>query len=236
MNQASSLGPQVLLSLYKAAEEKHLAFYFNDEATENLMTQFNWGGRTAGDLCGDTPGCLNDYLQVVDANLGVNKANFFVKRKINQKIFIGEDLSVKERLDISYENTSQENTKYGGIYKNYLRLYLPSGSSIIKIQENDRDKVFKLDTTQELGKDVYGFLVEVNPQSTKTISVSYDLPHKFYWEKSGVYKLVVQKQLGAQNDPYILEMIYPQEWKTNSPTKFNGALDGDKVFQYSYHL
>ncbi|MBI3385247.1 DUF4012 domain-containing protein [Candidatus Gottesmanbacteria bacterium] len=243
----------LLILVEEELREKHLGFYLHDEATENLVARFDFGGRISGDVCGIQKNCLSDYLMVVDANLGVNKANYYIKKNVQHKINISEDLKISETVDITYENTDLGKTKLGGVYRNYLRVYLPPATQLTSLQVDKKDAPFiitkgdkkevegviNIEQTEELGKTAYGFLVEVPPANKKVISLYYQLPNLGEGEAEGLYKLVWQKQIGAQNDEYFLSFSHPGSWEVvQSPTEakttpgkieYGQSLDADKI-------
>ncbi len=223
--------PRFLLFLPDLIENKHLAFYFHSEALQNTMVRYNWAGKLGGSLCLDQPDCFFDYVMPVEANLGINKANYYLKRKIRQKIDITDDFYTHSQLDISWQNTSTKESKTEGTYSNYFRLYLPIGTELLRLVENGREVDFavvdeavkpnikttdKTDSskleiikTTEAGKVNYGLLIRVSPGETKTYSFYYQKPEKIEFEKNGLYKLLAQKQLGTDNDEYFLEINFP---------------------------
>lgn len=247
---------QLLLLVEEQLREKHLALSLHDEATENLISRFNWGGRISGDVCEDQANCINDYLMLADANLGVNKVNYFIKKNVAHKINIREDLKINETVDITYENTDLGKSKLGGVYRNYLRVYLPQGAQLTNLQIDQKDVQFMItngdkkeaegvltvEQTEELGKTVYGFLVEVPPANKKVVSIYYQLRDLWESQTEGLYKLIVQKQIGAQNDDYFLSFSYPESWgavqvppeakKTTGKVEYGQPLTTDKILTF----
>src|SRR5207249_1835453 len=72
-----------------------------------------------------------DFLGVSEANLGVNKANYFIKREVHQDVTIEDNGTVKSQVTLVYINKSD--SWPGGDYKNYLRLIVPLGSQLESI-------------------------------------------------------------------------------------------------------
>jgi len=168
----------------------------------------------------------------------VNKANYFVTRKISREVsFSPEGLSSK--VVIIYDNTSPANVSFGGVYKNYLRVLTALGSTLEKISIDDR----QLNLTSEIDREISyeksstGFLVEVPPGAQKKIEIIYKIPI----DSSGnefVYQLFVQKQPGTEQDAFSLQILSPwQTSETNFPTvvkngniSYNGDLLVDRLF------
>ena len=194
----------------------------------------------------------------VDANLGGNKVNYFIKKNVTHKINIREDLKINETVDITYENTDLGKSKLGGVYRNYLRIYLPQGAQLTNLQIDKKDVPFiitqddkntvegvlMVEQGEESGKTVYGFLVEVPPANKKVVSVSYQLADLWSAQTDGLYKLVLQKQIGAQNDDYFLSLSYPDSWeavqipkeakKTTGKVEYSQPLTTDKILTFKF--
>lgn len=233
-------------SLFKSATEKHFSLYFHDEELENVINQFNLGGGIGQDPCLGAENCLGDYLLVVNANLGVNKANYFVKQNIVHKIFLDKDGKVTENLTINYNNTSTKESWPGGTYKDFLRILVPDTAQLINIQTDGQDVgSTSVEEASQSAKTSFGFLVNVPAKTQKTVSISYGLKNTLSFLGKNQYKLLLQKQLGSQADDYKLEINYPEFLdlvKTNlTPTKaasglvsFSLPLESDMVFSLEF--
>lgn len=64
-------------------------------------------------------------MALVESNFGVNKANYFVTRGVNMKIWVEEEF-VKREMEVVFENKAPLVLGDRGKYKNYLRVFLPS--------------------------------------------------------------------------------------------------------------
>lgn len=194
----------VLEAVNKSLAEKHLLFYFNDPTLQNLVQAGGFGGEVK-----DLP--TFDYLMINDANVGMNKANAFLERKINYEVTIGEQGEVENKLTIFYENKSPADAWPGGKSGNYLRVYLPLGTVIDGATLNGKT-VQGVEVTISSGKTVFGLYFEVPVGEMRQLNLSYRLPSKIRWpfdsEKS-VYDLYAQKQPGTDKDPLTLIVNYP---------------------------
>jgi hypothetical protein len=192
-----------------AVEEKHLLFYFDEESIQKLIKEQNFAGEIKSPSCNSARAdCFNDYLMVVDANLGVNKANYFLKRFIKKEVNF-DNSKIASKITIAYDNTSG-NSPLGGNYKNYLRILLPDSSVIEEIKVGGRIKDLEKDVnkTAAFGKLSTGFLVEVPVNTKQTVEIIYKNFHNFS-NKTFVYQLFVQKQAGTDKDPFTLYLNSP---------------------------
>jgi len=177
--------------------------------------------------------CLSDYAMLVDSNLGINKSNFFLKRKISLNIDIDAKRLIKHSLFTTYFNTSTSAAWPAGAYKNYSRLYLPPGTIFrgLKINGNPVDET-EIALTSEHDRLVVGFLVEVPINSTVTTEVNYELTSPLP-SNSPTYSLYWQKQPGTSADPLDItlniplflepELISPKASVSPQQLKFNLA-------------
>lgn len=206
-------------AVFSSLEQKEILLYFNDQEAESAVSQLNW----AGDIRGyqpkdDRASAFADYLFINEANVGINKANYFVKRKIDHEITLDAQGKVKETLEIIYENQSPSESWPAGPYKNYLRLYLPKGTKISSILTSDPGNpdlwlpfdLNLVDHSEEYSKSVFGFLINVPIKSKKKIAVSYELPGAIDLTKRlNSYLLMLQKQSGGYPSDYSLVFDYP---------------------------
>ena len=226
----------------RALKERHLLIYFNEPALEQNVLQNGWGGEVEDVPCQGDTDCLGDYLMSVEANLGVNKVNSLVKKEVTDQITFGEDGTVSHRLTLDYQNSSAPDTWLGGVYKNYLRIYVPSGVVL------DELKIGGVATTSaevatDSGKTTIGLYLEVPPKSEKEVMMIYHLPQKFL-EKMKRYKLFFQKQAGIQIEPLTLEVSHPSLWQVGKVNllsltpkgylKYNGSFQFDQEFEIEF--
>ena len=200
--KTTSLG-KLLSSIKKSLDEKQIVVYLNDASTQSLFDSSFWSGRVIEPKClTGTENCLIDYLFPYDANLGANKANFFINRSIYLKTTIDSGGKITHLLSIQYENNSPSEIFPTGYYRNYFQILLPE-NSVVKQITKDGVLVDDYDQKDDKFKQI-GFYFEVPPKKTVEIKISYQLNDQL---KSGgqIYQLVLQKQIGASNSDLILD-------------------------------
>jgi len=226
------------VSIVKAVGEsilqKHVLFAFSDQNIQNLFT-INGMSSAIRDNRTDGDTIINDFLGINEANIGVNKANYFIRRKISQNVFIENDGKVSEKVSITYKNTATKDAWPGGDYKNYLRFILPKGANLLLISINGKEqkttkaitdpatyeaknfyppKELEVERVEENGKTIYGFLIIAPINSFTTITASYDLPGKISLnEPLNSYDLMLFKQPGTEDDLYNFSLSYPDDIK-----------------------
>jgi len=176
--------------------EKHVLFYMFDEKAQLAIEAFNMGGKVK-----DYDG---DYQLLVDTNFAGAKSNLFIKQKIDEKIEVSSEGEVTKTLTIIYNNPFPASDCgllsgglcLNGLYRDWFRLYVPKGSTLIEMTGSE----VAPETKEELGKTVfegfYGDKLPLRPQSMTKVSFKYKLPFKV--EKGKPYKLLIQKQAGVE--------------------------------------
>lgn len=223
----------------KSFDEKQMVIYVNDPAVQDTFDTLYWSGRTLKPKCAqdNVANCIVDYLFTVDANLGVNKANFFITKPSSLDITIDEQGKVSHTLTINYKNSSYIDIFPGGRYRNYLQLLLPLDTVVQQITQNDT-LIEKYDERNEEYK-IIGFMSEVPPQQSKQIKIKYTLPRAI-GKGNGIYQLILQKQIGSSNSDFKLSIHLPDNIivanKNFSPLVkgndiiYNTTIVSDKIF------
>lgn len=67
--------------------------------------------------------CRVDVMAQVEANIGVNKANYYLDREINHKVIIDREKATHSR-NITFTNNAKSNSWPKGTYKSYQRFYI----------------------------------------------------------------------------------------------------------------
>ena len=121
-------------------------------------------------------GCGLSSIYQVESNVGVNKVNPFVSRKVNHLANITSSKVLHTRT-IVYQNQAYTDTWPMGVYKNYLRFYLDLDAENIslaidgkKIDEN------RFNIYEQHKRQVVGVYAEVPAQDERVIELSYSTP------------------------------------------------------------
>jgi hypothetical protein len=238
-------------AFFNSLESREMMLYFNDPECQVAIARLGWEG-SIRDFSpqSDKTHVFADYLYLNEANVGVNKANFFVTRKVDHQIKLDEKGKAEEKVLITYDNQSPSESWPAGRYKTYLRLYLPKGarltSSLITDPKNPSlwlpfDMKY-FNNTEEHGKNVFGYLIEVPIKSKRQIEIKYEnLQTVNPSQKINSYLLFIQKQPGAYPSDYTLTFSYPQNLVPvrvipsavvgNGNLLVTSKLDKDRIFQ-----
>jgi len=188
MGSPKSKWPQFLNSGLEAINQKHLMFYFIDNNNQKAAESFNAAGRIR-ELQGD-------YLHLNDSNFGGAKTDFFITRDIEQEIETDGE-KVTKKVTITYANPhkgSNCNLEAGqlclnGVYRDWVRLYVPRGSKLTSVVGSElKEKV-----SDDLGKTVFEAYFTMRPESSSKLIFTYELPKI----STSPYRLLLQKQAGV---------------------------------------
>ncbi len=229
---------QLFKMLKKSLDEKQMVIYFDNQNIQSYFDSLYWSGKMISPRCISSSDCILDYVFPVDANLGVNKANFFVSRDLNLKVKVDDAGRIRNELIVNIKNESSNNIFPGGTYKNYFQVFLPAESIVNQITKNN-----VLVETYDEGQNAYksiGFLVEIPPQKSIEIKLNYQLTSKFSPAGKNTYQLIFQKQIGSKNSDLKLEFELPDNLSVMNQNfaplvkdrsiSYNTSLTADKIF------
>lgn len=174
--------------LIKRLMAKDILLYFADPELESIAKLFNWGGEVPA------IGQSDDYLSIIEANLGGNKSSASLNREVNHTVSIAGDGTISDSLQLIYHH--QGSSKFpDGTNKNYVRIYLPNGAKINQLSGYDTGTQIDNDTV--FGKTVVGFWLTTEPGASNAINIEYVLPFKLdFVRQQATYRLIIQKQPG----------------------------------------
>lgn len=168
---------KLLMLAVKLLNEKQIMIYSIDSDVQKALDLFGWAGEVRRGNCPAwVTGCIADSLMVVEANLGVNKANCCVERRAELEITRTEG-GLEHKLKLIYENNSG-GSSWGGEYKAWVRALIPSSAGGEK-----------------------GFWVRVPVGERREFEVEYFLP---IVDLSRPVYLTVQKQSGIDIWPIVI--------------------------------
>ncbi|MDA3802476.1 MAG: DUF4012 domain-containing protein [Patescibacteria group bacterium] len=191
----------------KHGENKNIQLFFTNHTINKLAIESGFGG--------EVKETNNDYLMVVDANLGAFKSDVVVKKNYEYSISLNEDKANSE-LHLNYKHNGGFDWRTTR-YQSYTRVYVPIGSKLNDINSYGQVMIDTDSTTSytdnDLNKTVFGFYFKLEPGSTGGIKIDYDLPQSI---KTNPYKLFVQKQSGQRDIKFNLKLNSNQDIYQNS--------------------
>lgn len=217
-NNKSEVFLLVIPEIKESLDQKHILLYSGDEQSEKIVEQYGWGGRMVEVACAvnkegltDT-GCYPDYLAVNEANLGVNKANYFVSKSVTVQKNIGSDGQTATLLTLAYQNQGVSEVYPTATYTDYLRVFVPLGSRLTSATLNGVPLAPSEIDTENYGTDKisFGFLIKIAAGNKGVINIAYLLPRPVNSD-TGSYQFLYQKQGGDKNSPLVFSLTHPKE-------------------------
>jgi hypothetical protein len=231
----------LLSSITEMAESKELLVTIFDNDLQATFESLGWNGSIVDPACPtvfNDDGCLVDVLMQVEANVGVNKANYYLERQIDHSVSIASQEIAHKRV-ITFKNKAQTNAWPKGPYKSYVRFYLPEQSEFKNIKINGQEVgLEQIVVRKELERQVVGVPIEVAVKSELKLQLEYSLPHEY--QTPFTYAFFDQKQPGARDvSPRIFlkhepdlspTLIAPQAEVQGEVIVFNPSKDRGHVF------
>ena len=210
---SASLG----LALFEGLEGRHVQIYLHNTKAQEVVSMLGWDGTVDFSSCG--VGCILDNFGVVEANVGVNKANLFIERSFASTAEVGEK-GINRTLSVTYSNTANPQLGEKSRYKAYVRLLIPENYLYKEAREALDRTQNKLESIVEKVADrkEAGVLIEVVPGQSKTITFSWAIPLYSGIEDYSLYSMDWRKQAGTLRDSATHTVIFPSQIKPkNSP-------------------
>ncbi|MDP2656150.1 MAG: DUF4012 domain-containing protein [bacterium] len=207
---------EVIATMQRLVQERQVMVYLNDPVLQNFARSQNWTGEFK-----ETDG---DFVMVADSNMISLKTDTVMDKHIDYTVIEQKDGTLRGRVDLYYTNNGSF-TWFTTRYRDWVRIYVPNGSTFISSQgameKELSDEVGTVVVGQELDKTYFGAYIVVEPRTTKHFSVEYKLPsHIEDMVRSGHYTLLAQKQAGVTNQQFKAKLTFQQPIKEYSPTGF----------------
>lgn len=206
-------------SVLEMFQKNEIQIAANNSDLAKKINNLGWDGKIYNGKCSQE-NCVSDYWYLVEANLGVNKANYFIQKGIEEVTEI-TPTNLNRTIRVNYENTAKNNNWPGGDYKNYVRIYLPKDVELSQISVADGyDTSFKkvyvnseINIREVDGKKEVGFLVTVPVLKKRILEVKYSSNLLVDGGKEFTYMKYIQKQPGSGETSLVSLISYPENWQ-----------------------
>lgn len=182
--------PQLFEIGLKNIAGRHAQMYFFDPNTQTAAEKINAAGRMIPPANGE------DFLGIVDANLGGAKSNLYVDYQVKQTVSAPENGVITKTVEITYKNDRRAdncNLEAGllclnSTLRDWSRLYLPKNSKVV---EANGYTSTPSEYEEEGFAVVDGFFI-LEPNSQAKLKVTYTVPY----QDTETYKVKLWKQGG----------------------------------------
>ncbi len=198
---------------------RHVQLFFHDQETARALGKAGWSG--AVEIAECSGNCGVSWLAMSEANVGVNKVNYFVDRQMSLSVKVA-DQKVINTLVIEYQNDAPSALGIGARYKNYLRLLLPLEAQVQEVLVGTE----KVDPETEKinGRLEAGTLVEIPSNAKTRVTFVWESPVNLDFANPGYYQISWQKQAGTVADPVTVALILPPGVEASGPASYNTNL------------
>jgi serine/threonine protein kinase len=177
--------PKFLQVLITSLQTKDLQIYFNAPAAENLLQSYEVGA-TIQPSAGDS-------FFVVDANNSGNHVNQLITKALDDRVTIDGDGNATHHTTMRYAWVKNGNVFGPPIFSDYVRVYVPSGSSLREQQGWQPGG-----TSHAFGREVWAGSFTLSYGQTSTISLTWTAKGAAKKDAAGWhYQYLVQHQAGA---------------------------------------
>ena len=206
---------------------KDVMLYLTDSQLEGVVQTAGFSGEIY------EAGAADDYLYVVESNLGGNKSSESLAREFAHQATVSGNGAVVDNLKLTYQHNGT-GAFPDGTNKNYIRIYLPAGTKVTKLAGYDADT--QIDTSVSDGKTVVGFWLTTAPKDISVVELDYILPFRIDLSSHQPrYRLLVQKQSGLSQATFIsrinlgAELSFQPQNSDRYTTWFSGAFEQDQI-------
>lgn len=214
LSRVRELPPQDLLRLFgvilEDLDRKDIQIVPSDPELASKVAAAGWDGAF------DT-GWTEDFIMVVDANLGAWKTDSVMERTFRYEVDFSGDVP-RARLTVSYRHGGIERNFMLKDYRSFLRVYVPEGAWFRGITGGETEPVYG----GFMGRRYVGTLTAVPFGGEGEVVFEYDLPREMTPES---YDLKIARQSGMKDVPISVTIV----GRDGSRTVRTGTLDGDFV-------
>ena len=217
----------VLKSFYDSLNQRHIQVYLHDNGSQEAIAALHWDGGVSLPSCGSA--CYGDLVGIVEANVGDNKANFFIQRTTGLQVTVGA-YEIDRTISLNLKNTANPALGASAKYKTYIRLLIPEDAVLTSVGSYIGETMQELspEITDVRGHKEVGVLVEVLGGGSKQVQFSWSTSVNTNSPLTG-YGLYFRKQAGTEADPASIT-IKGNGVQINPDPRFGLTRDGSYVY------
>jgi len=238
--------------LSESIAQKHIQIYTRDSQASAILDDLNWDGRLDNPLG-------QDFLMVVDSNVGYNKVNPLIEGVIDYSVSLEDPGAPIAALSLEYFHRGEQggapcaqgvdevyrggsyDELISGCYWNYLRVYAPAGSELMDAGRHSAPETafYNASGWDRPAETIFehpafttfsNFLLIPEGESLTTF-FTYQLPAGVTVtdDDLSVYRLKVAKQAGAPDKTLTIQVTLPSNAVFVSATPLPASITEDSV-------
>ncbi|MFP4394355.1 MAG: DUF4012 domain-containing protein [Anaerolineales bacterium] len=246
---------ELLTTAERLIAERHLQMYFVHLQAQALLVERGWDGGV------DVPD--GDFLAVIEANIGYNKASAKIDRAFTYEVDLTQT-PPRATATLTFTHTSQADVtcrmapRYDDEYQQmmdrcywaYVRLFVPEGARLLSASEHPIPAEMmgsgepwsgaaRVAPTSIPGMTAFAQAFLMRPANQTVLRFSYELPASVLQqtEEGTVYRLRWQKQPGMQGAPIRVILRVPRNavlWHLHSEPATTDA--GQMVYDLDLNI
>jgi hypothetical protein len=243
---------QLAVTLQNAAKQRHLQIYMRDPYTGSALSDAGWDGAQVNQKD-------QDFLLVVDTNMGFNKTNATVNRSLIYDVTLDAEGGGRTNLEVRYKSLAEKGpeecthlSKYAiqvrysdlvnDCYWNYLRIYTPEGSQLVDASNHFVEGIKLVngsnwsgeagEADDENGKfTIFDNFIFLEEGQGLSTTFSYSLPDNVIKNEGDnrVYKLIASKQAGTKGDNLKVVVKLPPDTKLLEAVPEPNSVSGQEI-------
>ncbi len=204
--------PALFSSLEHSIVDNQISISVTEKSDQLVLHSLGWTGGLSKPNCPtqlSLVDCKVDVLSQVEANIGINKANYYLDRSIVHKVVLDREKAVHTR-EITFMNNAKSNSWPKGTYKSYQRFYIDKDVILDKVLINGSALIEEQISQKEVnGFKEIGIRVDVPIQKQVVVELDYTTPHNF--ENGFSYVFFNRKQPGTSGDLLKVSIKYADD-------------------------
>ncbi|MFC1626042.1 DUF4012 domain-containing protein [Patescibacteria group bacterium] len=226
-NLQTKLG--IIRVVARGLEERHFQVFVHDGKLQQSISSLNWDGGLPTNECGEY--CFADFIGVVEANVGVNKANYYIQREATLDIFL-EPGEVRKILSVNIKNSANPQLGSSGRYKVYLRVVAGPTTETIGVNEivGESTQNLPFELTRNSNKVEVGVINEIQPGESKKFVFNLKSKNSLKYIAGEEYNLYIRKQAGVEGYPFEITFHPVQKTPINTLPKFSLTQEGAYIY------
>lgn len=226
-SSVESLG-KVPEALSLSLTHKNMLLHFLNEKDQSTVQKMGWSGEVVSPSCPQRfpqTNCIVDSFYQVETNVGLNRVNEYIHRKMNERVDFSGDV-IKHIRTFTLENTAQSEGWPLGTYKTYIRFISEKNTNPKELTLNGKKlEAGKALIYLEKNKKIVGFPLEV-PKGT-SVTVQYTYETEKLTDEPFSFLFFDQKQPGIKRPQLNTTFYFPDKKPTLIAPQ--GTLAGDTL-------